>query len=99
MIPEIIIAAIPIKYAEIATSGEPLKIAPQIKAIKGTFAPQGIKEVVIIVILRSAKDSMVLDAIIPGTEQPVPTKIGIKDLPDQPNFLNRRSKTKAILDI
>ena len=99
IMPDIIIAIIPIIYALIATIGEPPKIAPQINAINGTLAPQGIKEVVIMVILLSETLSMVLDAIMPGTEQPVPTRIGINDLPDSPNFLNSLSKTKAILDI
>ena len=61
------------------------------------FAPQGIKEATIIVILLSLSFSIVLVAIIPGTEHPVPIKIGIKDFPDNPNFLKIRSKIKAIL--
>ena len=65
-------------------------------AIKGTFAPQGIKVVVIMVIRRSRSFSMVRDAMMPGTPQPVPTSMGIKDLPDRPNFRKIRSRTKAI---
>ena len=41
----------PTKYAEVATHAEPPKIAPAIIAMNGTFAPQGIKVVVMIVIL------------------------------------------------
>ena len=99
MIPEIMIAAIPTKYAEVATQAEPPNIAPAIIAINGTFAPQGINVVVIIVIFRSRSFSIVLDAIMPGTPQPVPISIGMNDLPERPNFLKIRSSTNAILAI
>ena len=89
-------AAMPIKYAEVETSAEPPNSAPAIMAINGTFAPHGIKVVVIMVILRSRSFSMVLEAMIPGTPQPVPINIGIKDLPERPNFRKIRSRTKAI---
>ena len=49
------------------------------KAIIGSFAPHGINVVVIIVILRSLSFSMVREAIIPGTPQPLPISIGIND--------------------
>ena len=75
------------------------KITPEIRAITGSFALHGIKLVVIIVILLSRKFSIVLLAIIPGTEHPVPTSIGIKDLPESPNLRNTLSITNAILDI
>ena len=94
--PETIIAAIPIKYALVATQAEPPNIAPAIIAINGTFAPQGMNVVVIIVILRSRSFSMVREAIIPGIPQPVPISIGINDLPERPNLRNMRSSTKAI---
>ena len=93
------IAAIPIKYALGATHHAPPKIAPAIIAINGSFAPQGINVVVIIVILRSRSFSIVLDAIMPGTPQPVPISTGIKDLPESPNLRKIRSSTNAILDI
>ena len=96
MMPEIIIAAIPTKYALVATHAEPPKIAPATIEINGTFAPQGIKVVVMIVILRSRSFSIVLDAIMPGMPQPVPMSIGIKDLPDSPNLRKIRSSTNAI---
>ena len=86
----------PTKYALVATHAEPPKIAPATMAIKGTFAPQGIKVVVIIVILRSRSFSIVLDAMIPGMPQPVPISIGMKDLPDSPNLRKIRSSTNAI---
>ena len=93
------IAAIPMKYAPVETAAEPWKSAPAIIAINGTFAPQGIKVVVIIVIRRSLSFSIVREAIIPGTPQPVPTSIGMNDLPERPNFLKIRSRTNAILAI
>lgn len=73
------IAAMPTKYADVATQAEPPKIAPAIIAMNGTLAPQGIKVVVIIVIRRSRSFSIVLEAIIPGTPQPVPISIGMND--------------------
>ena len=65
-------------------------------AINGTFAPQGMKVVVIIVIRRSRSFSIVREAIIPGTPQPVPISMGIKDFPERPNLRNIRSRTNAI---
>ena len=99
IIPETMIAAIPIKYAPVAIQGEPPKIAPAIIAINGCLALQGINVVVIIVIRRSRSFSMVREAITPETPHPVPISIGINDLPESPNFLNTRSSTNAILDI
>ena len=99
VIPETIIAAIPIKYADGATHHAPPKIAPAIIAMNGSFAPQGIKVVVIIVMRLSRSFSIVLDAIIPGTPQPVPIRIGINDLPDKPKRRKILSRTKAIRDI
>ena len=96
MIPEQIIAAIPTKYALGATQEAPPNIAPAIRAIIGSFAPHGIKVVVMIVILRSLSFSIVLDAMTPGTPQPVPISIGIKDFPDRPNLRKIRSMIKAI---
>ena len=89
----------PMKYALVATSAEPPNIAPAIIEINGTLAPQGIKVVVIIVIRRSRSFSMVRLAIMPGTPQPTPTSMGMKDLPESPNFLKTRSSTNAILAI
>ena len=71
-------------------------MAPAIMEIKGTFAPQGMKVVVIIVMRRSRSFSMVREAMMPGMPQPVPTSMGMKDLPESPNLRNTRSKTKAI---
>ena len=73
--------------------------APDISAIIGSFAEHGINVVVITVILLSCSLSIVLEAIIPGTPQPVPIRIGIKLLPERPNLLNTLSITKAILAI
>ena len=96
IMPETMIAAMPMKYAEVETQGLPPKSAPAIIPIKGTFAPQGIKVVVITVILRSRSFSMVLEAIIPGTPHPTPMSMGIKLLPESPNLRNTLSRTKAI---
>ena len=76
-----------------------LKNAPAINAIIGNLAPQGTNVVVIIVILRSRSFSIVLDAIIPGTPQPLPINIGINDFPERPNFLKILSIINAILAI
>ena len=65
----------------------------------GNFAPHGINGVNSIVIRLSASDSMVLVAITPGIEQPVLISIGMKLLPDRPNFLNNLSMIKATLAI
>ncbi len=54
---------------------------------------------VIAVMRRSRSDSMVLEAMIPGTPQPVPTMRGMRDFPERPKCLNTRSMTKAILDM
>ena len=90
MTPEIMIAAIPMKYADVETIAEPPKIAPAIIAINGTLAPHGMNVVVIIVIRRSRSFSIVRDAITPGIPQPVPISIGMNDLPERPNFLKIR---------
>ena len=86
----------PMKYALVATQAEPPKIAPEIIAIKGTFAPQGMNVVVMMVMRRSRSFSIVLDAIIPGMPQPVPMSIGMKDLPERPNLRKILSRTNAI---
>ena len=49
------------------------------------------------VILRSLSFSMVRDAMIPGTPQPVPISMGIKDLPDRPNLRKILSMINATL--
>ena len=96
MMPLMTIAAMPMKYALVDTQGDPPKIAPAIMAMNGTFAPQGIKVVVMMVMRRSRSFSMVREAMIPGTPQPTPISIGMKDLPDRPNLRKIRSSTKAI---
>ena len=96
MIPEITTAPMPMKNAEAATSGEPPNTAPANRPMIGIFAPQGMKPVVIMVILRSRSCSMVRDAMIPGTPQPVATSMGIKLLPDRPKRRKMRSMIKAM---
>ena len=71
------------------------KNAPAIMAIIGSFAPQGTKVVVIMVILRSRSFSIVRDAIIPGTPHPLPISIGMKDFPERPNLRKIRSMINA----
>ena len=97
IIPEQMIAAIPTKYALGATQDAPPNSAPAIRAMIGSLAPQGIKVVVMIVILRSRSFSMVREAITPGTPQPVPISMGMKDFPESPNLRKMRSMMKAIL--
>ena len=70
--------------------------APAIRPTMGIFAPQGMKVVVIIVILRSRSFSMVREAITPGTPQPEPISMGMKLLPERPNLRNMRSIMKAM---
>ena len=64
--------------------------------MNGTFAPQGMKVVVMMVIRRSRSFSIVREAMIPGTPQPVPMSIGMKDLPERPNLRKIWSRTNAI---
>ena len=61
----------------------------------GILAPQGMKPVVMMVIFRSRSCSMVREAMMPGTPQPVATSMGMKLLPDSPKRRKRRSMMKA----
>ena len=61
----------------------------------GILAPQGMKPVVIMVIFRSRSCSMVREAMMPGTPQPVATSMGIKLLPERPKRRKMRSMIKA----
>ena len=97
MIPEMMIAAIPKKYADVETIAEPPKMAPATMEMNGSFAPHGMKVVVMIVILLSRSFSIVLEAMMPGIPQPVPMRIGMKDFPERPNLRKILSRTKAIL--
>ena len=99
MIPEIITAATPIRYALGATHHAPPKSTEVIKAMTGNLALHGINDVVMTVMRLSLGLSIVLEDIMPGTLQPEPTSIGINDFPERPNFLKMRSRIKAILDI
>ena len=69
------------------------KNTPAKRAITGSFAPQGIKGASIAVALRSRSSRIVLHAITPGMEQPVPITNGITDLPERPTRLNMGSST------
>ena len=99
IIPAIITTTIEIRYIIGAIQGAPLNIKVINMANIGSFAPHGINGVSNIVIRLSASDSIVLVAITPGIEQPVPISIGMKLLPDRPNFLNSLSMMKATLAI
>ena len=70
--------------------------APAIRPMMGILAEQGMKVVVIMVILRSRSFSMVREAMTPGTPQPVPMSMGMKLLPDRPNLRKMRSMMKAM---
>ena len=96
-IPEVTIAAIPVKYALGATQAAPSNSAPVINAIIGSFAEHGMNVVVMIVIRRSLSCSMVRLAMMAGTPHPVPISIGMKLLPDNPNRRKILSMIKAIL--
>jgi hypothetical protein len=52
----------------------------------GKLGSARIKGVSMAVILLSVSSSIALVAMTPGMEQPVPTIIGIMDLPDSPIF-------------
>ena len=74
----------------------PPKSAPAIRPMTGSFAPQGMKVVVVIVMRRSRSFSMVREAMTPGMPQPVATSIGMKLLPDRPKRRKIRSMMKAM---
>ena len=74
--PLMTMAATPMKYAEVATQPALWNSAPAIRPMMGILAEQGMKVVVIMVILRSRSFSMVREAMTPGTPQPVPMSMG-----------------------
>ena len=61
----------------------------------GSLAPQGMKPVVMTVIFRSRSCSMVREAMMPGTPQPVATSMGMKLFPERPKRRKIRSMMKA----
>ena len=95
IIPDTITAATPIKYAVGATHQALPNNAPAINPTIGILAPQGMKVVVMMVILRSRSFSIVLEAIIPGTPHPELISIGMNDFPERPNLRNMRSIMNA----
>ena len=54
------------------------------------------KPVVMMVILRSRSFSIVREAMMPGTPQPVATSMGMKLLPDRPKRRKMRSMMNAM---
>ena len=95
MMPEMMTAATPMKYAVAATQPALWNSAPAISATIGIFAPQGMKLAVMMVIRRSCSFSMVREAITPGMAQPEAISIGIKLLPESPNRRKMRSMMNA----
>ena len=95
MMPETMIEPIPRKYAIGATHQTPPKNAVEIRAIGGSLAEHGMNVVVMMVSLREDSDSMVREAMMPGTPQPVPMIIGMKVLPDRPKRRKMRSRMKV----
>ena len=96
MMPEMTTAAMPMKKAEVATREEPPNTAPANRPMMGILAPQGMKPVVMMVIFRSRSCSMVREAMMPGTPQPVATSMGMKLFPESPKRRKMRSMMKAI---
>ena len=94
--PEITTAAMPMKKADTATRGEFPNTAPANRPIMGILAPQGMKPVVMMVMRRSRSCSMVREAMMPGTPQPVATSMGMKLLPERPKRRKIRSMMKAM---
>lgn len=66
------------------------------RAITGSFAPQGTKVAVMMVRRLSLSFSMVLEAMIPGIPHPEEISRGMKDFPESPKWRNTRSMTKAM---
>ena len=62
----------------------------------GILAPQGMKQVVMMVMRRSRSFSIVREAMTAGTPQPVPMSIGMNDLPERPKRRKMRSMMKAM---
>ena len=83
------------KYASGATHHTPPKMAVAMRAMIGNLAEHGMKVVVMTVRRRALSDSMVREAMMPGTPQPVPTIMGTKVLPDRPKRRKRRSRMKV----
>ena len=88
---------IPTKYISGASHQHPFNKYPAISAITGSFAPQGINVVVIIVIRRSLSFSIVRVAMIPGTPHPEPIRNGMKLFPERPNLRKILSMINATL--
>ncbi len=69
------------------------KIAPANSAYTGSFAPQDMNGVSMMVMRRSFSFSMVRAAITAGVVQPKPISMGTNDLPESPM---RRSSVSII---
>ena len=64
-------------------------------AMMTVFAPQGMNVARMIVMRLSRSFSIVRAAITAGTPHPLPTIIGMNDLPERPNLRKRRSMMNA----
>ncbi len=70
-------------------------MAPNTSAMMGSFAPQGIMVVVMMVMRRSFSFSMVLVAMTAGHAAARAMSMGMKLLPDRPKLRKMRSMMKA----
>ena len=87
--------AMPVKSIAAAIHQYSLKKTAANMAIMTVLAPQGMKVAKRTVILWSRTFSIVRAAITAGTPQPLPTSIGINDLPERPKLLKSLSMMKA----
>ena len=99
-ITEIIATMIPTRYIEYVMTStclnpKAIAIPPAIAVKIGSLAPHEKNGMTRIVAVLSLSSASVLVLTIAGTEQPNPMIIGMKALPDKPNFLNNLSKIKA----
>ena len=91
------IMAMPVRSIAAAIHQYSLKKTAENMAMMTVLAPQGMKVAKITVILWSRTFSIVRAAITAGTPQPLPTSIGINDLPESPKLLKSLSMMKATL--
>ena len=87
--------AIPVKYMSGKTHHWFLKNSTENIVMIASFAPQGMNVERMIVMRWSRLFSIVRAAMMAGTPQPMPTIIGMNDLPERPNFRQMRSITNA----
>ena len=81
----------PARYTDGATHASPSNTHPAASDITGSFAPHGTNDAVMTAFSRSLRSSIIRADMIPGTEQPLPTIMGIQHLPDSPTAANNLS--------